>query len=325
MDPQEKEEFADGLNSMIDMVPATQLAGAFEEFGWLDMLEEAPKEAVEVTFPIVGKHLINLPLLDDVLVQAAGLEPDSATAVVYPALSQVQPTSTATVIGEQITLQVRGVVVARDTRPETVVIPVLLDGVPALVSGTWDQEWPTEGTGIDNSGGWAALEAEWTVSAKEILSQNDDSWLNFRATAHRALAFYMIAVGVQMLKLGQEHVTTREQFGQTISAFQVVRHKLADVRIWQETATLAAEAAMDSQDYMTATLAKIFAGRFLASARLNCQQLLGGMGMTTEHPFHNYMRRALVLEKLFGSAENLRTELGDQLKQAPSMPRLVSI
>jgi hypothetical protein len=325
MDPLEKEAFVEGLEAMIATVPAAELAGAFEEFGWLDMLSEAPDDAVEITFPLAGKHLISLPLLDDVLVQAAGLEPESSTAVIYPKLSVPKPSSLATSAGENFVVQIKGTVAARTTPPEVVVTPVLLEGSPALLTGPWGQDWPAQAGGMDPNGGWASLETEWTVTSDGLLSQDPDAWSKFQSTAHHALALYMVSVGSAMLDLAVDHTTSREQFGQAISTFQVVRHKLADVRILQETATLAAEAASESDDPMTAMLAKILAGRFLETARLNCQQLLGGMGFTTEHAFHTYLRRALVLEKLFGSTQNLRSELGQSLSDAETIPRLISL
>lgn len=325
MDPLEKEAFVEGLEAMIETVPAQELAGAFEEFGWLDMLSEAPVDAIDITFPLAGKHLISLPLLDDVLVQAAGLEASPSTAVIYPSLSATAPSSSAVSTGEDFVVHVKGTVVARTTPPESVVVPVVLNGSVALVTGPWDQEWPSHGEGIDPTGGWSSLETEWSVSSSGLLQQGADAWSSFQATAHRALALYMVSVGRTMLDLAVEHTTSREQFGQPISTFQVVRHKLADVRILQETAALAAEAAGESNDAMTAMLAKISAGRFLENARLNCQQLLGGMGFTKEHAFHTYLRRALVLEKLFGSTQNLRAELGRALSEAETMPRLISL
>lgn len=132
-----------------------------------------------------------------------------------------------------------------------------------------------------------------------------------------------------MLTMTVEHVVTREQFGRQLATFQVVKHKLADVRHWQEVADLAAEAAwavtaadepsalQDEVD--AALLAKLLAARFVRVARENCQQLLGGMGFTAEHDFHRYLFRCLVLEPLLGGAGDLRAELGSQIKQRGAM------
>ncbi len=52
----------------------------------------------------------------------------------------------------------------------------------------------------------------------------------------------------------------------------------------------------------TAAMAKALAGRAARTAARHCQQVLAGIGFTTEHQFHRYVRRVLVLDQLFGSA-----------------------
>jgi hypothetical protein len=324
MEPSDKQAFAEGLSDLVESVPPERLGSAIEEFGWLDLLAEDADDAVEIVFPLVGRHLITLPLLDDVIVQAAGLQPGPDTAVVYPALGSTAPTSQAEVGNARLTVQVKGIVQARETAPDTVVMPVLVDGRPGVVSGPWGADWPSRGQGIDADQGWAPIATSWTVeSAEALLGQ--DAWISVRSAAHRALAFQMTAMGEAMLRLAVEHTSTREQFGQKLTDFQVVRHKLADVRVAQETATLATQAAQEQADPITALLAKSLAGRLLEAARLNCQQLLGGMGFTSEHAFHGYMRRALVLEQLCGSTSALRAELGTTLAKESTIPRLVSL
>ena len=48
-------------------------------------------------------------------------------------------------------------------------------------------------------------------------------------------------------------------------------------------------------------MAKAVAGRSARTVAKNCQQVLAGIGFTTEHHFHRYLRRILVLDELFGS------------------------
>lgn len=327
MDEFEKQAFSEGLAKTIGSTPAAQLREALDEFGWLELLDEDPAEAVGIVFPLLGEHLVALPLLDDVCVKAAGLEPGPETAFVYPELSSPAPTSTAALEGGVLKIRLRGVVVGRESAPETVVVPVLLDGVPALAAGPWAGPWPASGQGIDAESGWARLDAEWSVPAGALVAEPEPgaAWTAVRAAGHLALANQMNAVGAAMLRLAVEHTTSREQFGQRLSGFQVVRHKLADVRIWQEAAALAAEAAQEAGDSTSGLLAKTLAGRFLRTARENCQQLLGGMGFTQEHDFHRYLRRALVLENLFGSTASLRAELGSSIRADGSVPRLATL
>jgi alkylation response protein AidB-like acyl-CoA dehydrogenase len=127
-----------------------------------------------------------------------------------------------------------------------------------------------------------------------------------------------------MLKLTIEHVTSRHQFGRALGSFQAVKQGLADTRAWQECADLAADAAQEDPGIEAALVAKALAGRFFRSAAENCQQYLGGMGFTWEHPFHTFLRRGLILEQLLGSAVSARSELGSTFK-AGAMPSLSAI
>jgi alkylation response protein AidB-like acyl-CoA dehydrogenase len=117
-----------------------------------------------------------------------------------------------------------------------------------------------------------------------------------------------------MVRMTIEHVSSREQFNRPLGSFQAVKHQLADVHMWQQIAELSADAAWEAADGPSAALAKAAAIRFTRSARAVCQQLLGGMGFTWEHRFHRYLRRALTLEPLLGSAADIHAELGAALR-----------
>ncbi|MGA2932392.1 MAG: acyl-CoA dehydrogenase family protein, partial [Acidimicrobiales bacterium] len=70
----------------------------------------------------------------------------------------------------------------------------------------------------------------------------------------------------------------------------------------------------------TASVAKALAGRGARTAARHCQQVLAGIGFTTEHEFHLYARRVLVLDELFGSSRSLTRELGAELLAARRLP-----
>ena len=55
-------------------------------------------------------------------------------------------------------------------------------------------------------------------------------------------------------------------------------------------------------------MAKAVAGRQARTTARHCQQVLAGIGFTTEHPLHHYVRRTLVLDALLG--ERLVTHQG---------------
>ena len=55
-------------------------------------------------------------------------------------------------------------------------------------------------------------------------------------------------------------------------------------------------------------MAKALAGRGARTAARHCQQVLAGIGFTTEHEFHRYVRRVIVLDQLFGTSRSLTRE-----------------
>ena len=60
-------------------------------------------------------------------------------------------------------------------------------------------------------------------------------------------------------------------------------------------------------------------------AARHCQQVLAGIGFTTEHPFHRSVRRVLVLEQLLGSTRTLTRELGRDVLERRELPALLPL
>ena len=75
----------------------------------------------------------------------------------------------------------------------------------------------------------------------------------------------------------------------------------------------------------TAALAKAVAGRTARTVAAHCQQVLAGIGFTTEHPFHRFLKRTLALEGLFGSADEIVLDVGRRLLAARRVPTLIEL
>ena len=119
------------------------------------------------------------------------------------------------------------------------------------------------------------------------------------------------ALGVMRVMLDDTIAFTKErrQFGQAISTFQVIQHRMVDMYMQLELATSAVYRAVLSLNAepperaravsaMKVTVAD--ACRFIGQ---NVIQLHGGMGMTDEARVTHYFRRATVIESEFGSAD----------------------
>jgi alkylation response protein AidB-like acyl-CoA dehydrogenase len=92
-----------------------------------------------------------------------------------------------------------------------------------------------------------------------------------------------------------------------------------------ESAAAVAEAAWDFPEPFTATMAKATAGQNARTVGRHVQQVLAGMGFTTEHAFHRYLRRTRVLDQLFGSTAVLLREVGEQALRDRALPAMLPL
>jgi alkylation response protein AidB-like acyl-CoA dehydrogenase len=174
--------------------------------------------------------------------------------------------------------------------------------------------------GVDPSLGLVEISGEAAAT-----DAGPTDWSSVVATAQLAIGHELVGASRKMLELARDHARERIQFGRPISMFQAVRHRLADTLIAVEAADALLHSAWDDRSPQTAAMAKALAGRGARTAARHCQQVLAGIGFTTEHPLHLYIRRVLVLDHLFGSTRTLTRELGTELirtRQLPPVPPL---
>jgi alkylation response protein AidB-like acyl-CoA dehydrogenase len=112
------------------------------------------------------------------------------------------------------------------------------------------------------------------------------------------------------LELANEYAKGREQFGRPIGGFQAVKHMLAEMFVRQEAARAGAYnagATLDTPEVAdvqrAVSSAKLVAGEAAIRNARTCIQVHGGMGFTWEVMAHYYLKRAWVLETLFGDRE----------------------
>ncbi len=106
-----------------------------------------------------------------------------------------------------------------------------------------------------------------------------------------------------------EYTKQRQQFGQAISGFQVLQHRMVDMHMQVEMVRSAAVLATLKLDgdpverALAASAAKVTLANACRFVGQNAVQLHGGMGMTDELAIGHYFKRATVLESEFGSAD----------------------
>jgi hypothetical protein len=142
------------------------------------------------------------------------------------------------------------------------------------------------------------------------------------AAGRRAVGWWLAGTGRAMLGLARGHAMDRVQFGRPLASFQAVRHRLAETLVALEGAEAALAVA---EDELGSLLAKAVAGQAALTAARHCQQVLGGIGFTAEHPLQRHVRRAVVLDGLLGSARELTRQAGALLRAEGSAPRLVEL
>jgi alkylation response protein AidB-like acyl-CoA dehydrogenase len=116
------------------------------------------------------------------------------------------------------------------------------------------------------------------------------------------------AVGAidKTMQLTAEYLNTRKQFGVTLSTFQALRHRMADMKMQQELArsmsyyaSLKLNAPPEERRRAMAR-AKYQLGVSMRFVGQNSVQLHGGIGVTDEYAGSHYFRKLTQLELEFG-------------------------
>jgi len=119
------------------------------------------------------------------------------------------------------------------------------------------------------------------------------------------------AVGAMAAVTSQtvEYLKTRQQFGQPLSKFQVLQHRLVDMSVSTEEARAIVHAALQALDdgdrnaqrlIWMAKVKTAQSARFVGGQGI---QLHGGMGMTDELSIGHYYKRLTMCETLYGDGE----------------------
>jgi alkylation response protein AidB-like acyl-CoA dehydrogenase len=101
------------------------------------------------------------------------------------------------------------------------------------------------------------------------------------------------------------YVKERKAFGRPIGSYQALKHRLAEMLLWLESAqavTSAAVAAVESDHdalAMARTAKAYVADRGPALVR-DCLQMHGGIGYTWEHDMHLFLRRVEASAEIYG-------------------------
>lgn len=292
------------------------LDAALDELGWQDALEVDPRAATGLLFRLQGESNATSSALERVLLHALGVEVAAGTRLALPAINEWDAPGRR----DGSDLRVHGLVAGGlDDGDDTII--VMTGTGDALRVRTTDLDRRSV-DGLDPTMG--LVELTGTVPAGDRSPAAGD-WTTAVAAGRRGVAHELIGASRTMLALAREHALERIQFGVPIASFQAVRHRLAETLVAIETASALLDAAWLDGSELTATMAKAAAGREARVAAKHCQQVLAGIGFTTEHDLHRYVRRVFVLDGLFGTSKALSKAIGDQLVVSRQLPPLLPL
>ena len=105
----------------------------------------------------------------------------------------------------------------------------------------------------------------------------------------------------------------RYTFGRALASYQALKHRFADMKAWLEASHAVGDAAADAVtdgDRRATELvcaAKAYIGEHGVELAQECVQIHGGIGVTSEHDLHFFLRRVTLNRLLYGTpAEHRR-------------------
>jgi hypothetical protein len=311
MDPEELRLLNEAVTALTEEWDGAALTSTLDAFGWAELLEAHHQAAISSVFGAQGRAGAWSSALHDVLASdlgEIGIPSEPTYCVVLP-----WPRRTLPGLRKAGQIDVRGLLLEPRRDASTLLIPVG-DGEcsdVAVVAVEFDElrVHPREGLDVVAEGDTAA---KW--------------WALAEAKGRLALSQQVIGGLFVAIEMARSHVTARSQFGRLVGTFQAVRHKLAEAYVATTAADCAASAAWEADQLpLAAMTAKVVGSKAVTVGVANTQQLLAGIGFTAEHPYHRYMKRVTVLDRVLGSGSDLAPLLGRQLIAAASAPRLFEL
>jgi len=175
--------------------------------------------------------------------------------------------------------------------------------------------------------GWRASETrelifdECRVPKANILGNPEKGYAQFMMalqTSRMGFAAHSVGLAQAIFDVSLAYAKEREQFGRTISKFQVIQFKLADMLMEIELARLMVYKAAWQKDsgenyFSTSTYAKIFASETAKRCADQGVQIHGGYGLMDEYPISRFWREVKFDEILDGTSEIQRLNIAQKV------------
>jgi hypothetical protein len=304
------------------------LTAALDRFGWPEALQSDPQVAIPPLFEAQGRSGSWSSALHDVMTAGVSdIDPTTTidtAAVVLPAPGR----AAAGFVHDDSQVELDGLLLGARPTPWLIMTIVDAGGATRLVRLARDAVRLEQQHGLDPALGIARVRAS-TAHPSVCIAEGTTAtlwWTRSIALGRRALSHQLCGVMSTMLDLARTHAMERRQFGRPVGAFQAVRHRLADAHVNLAGAEATINAVWKSDDDPLASIiGKLVCGRAALAVAAHAQQVLAGVGFTAEHPFHRGMKRAIVLDRVLGSADELAVLAGRDLITRGCAPRLVEL
>ncbi len=315
MDGEDRRLFERTLAKATAQHSGDALDAALDEVGWADALSTDPRTAVSLLFQLQGADNTTSSALVQVLAHALGA--GAQAGIVLPPIGRWD--APGTMDGDDLVVQ--GLGAASLSRLESVLVVTSTGKRTVAVTGPASSLVLRPVEGLDPDLSLLEVTGRW-VRSERVTEAPAGDWPTALALGQLAVAHELVGASRTMLDLASEHARSRIQFGRPIGAFQAVRHRLAEALVGIDMADAMLDSAWLDRSPGTAAMAKAVAGRQACTTARHCQQVLAGIGFTTEHPLHHFVRRTLVLDALLGSASSLTRALGTEVISTCRLPPL---
>ncbi|MEV0685390.1 acyl-CoA dehydrogenase family protein [Nocardia sp. NPDC050378] len=280
------------------------LTAALVDLGWPEILTEAPELAGPVFFRILGDTGAHAPLLLDVI------DRDGAVGLVLPFAG-----------GRWVRWDRDGV--GGPSLDSDLPLHAMPDGSALsdrdLADGRRLLGWWLLGTGH------AMLALARTHAVER--TQFGRPLASFQAVRHRLAETLVALNGAEAALLVADDAGQDVPTAGHIGPGGVGSAAASDTSNTTGAATLGGPGPdpVAEDQVLAAMLAKAAAGQAALTAARHCQQVLGGIGFTAEHPLHRHVRRAVVLDGLLGSSRELTRAIGESIRLSGNAIRIANL
>jgi alkylation response protein AidB-like acyl-CoA dehydrogenase len=201
-------------------------------------------------------------------------------------------------------------------------VPAMADGKLALFLVARDSAG-VAARGYGTQDGGRAAEVTFTNTAATLITLDGLTALEHAVDVGIA-ATCAEAIGVmdKTMAITTEYMNTRKQFGATLSSFQALRHRAADMKMQLELArSMSYYAALKLNEPAPERRAAMARAKYQLGVSMrfvgqNAVQLHGGIGVTDEYIVSHYFKRLTQLEMTFGDTMHHLGEVSARMQDS---------